>query len=178
VCAEVLDDADVLDAVREGADALGSDQQHLAELVIAPPQLHQRRIEALDMADPGADARPSDDVDDLAGLGGRRRQGLLDQHVRPARGERADGAQVVLGRHGDDREVDLRQLVERGEDAGRVVDRAEAVSAGVDGADELDVRGCLQQARVMPADHAQPEHGAAQRSCRNRGGHCLRRLSA
>ena len=56
---EVLDDADVADAVRERADALGRDQEDLAELAVAdaPAQLEQRRVAALDVADGGADAR-------------------------------------------------------------------------------------------------------------------------
>ena len=50
---EVLDDADVAHAVRERADALGRDQEHVAELALlhAAAQLEQRGVEALDVAD-------------------------------------------------------------------------------------------------------------------------------
>ena len=57
---EVLDDADVADAVGERADALGRDEEDLAELAVlhAPAQLQQRRVEALDVADRAVHARP------------------------------------------------------------------------------------------------------------------------
>ena len=50
---EVLDDADVAHAVGERPDALGRDQEDLAELALlhAPAQLEQRGVEALDVAD-------------------------------------------------------------------------------------------------------------------------------
>ena len=56
---EVLDDADVRDAVGERAAALGADQEDLADLALlgAPAQLDQRRVEALDVPDGGAHAR-------------------------------------------------------------------------------------------------------------------------
>ena len=57
---EVLDDADVADAVGERADALGGDQEDLAELAVgdAAAQLEQRGVEALDVPDGGAARRP------------------------------------------------------------------------------------------------------------------------
>ena len=56
---EVLDDADVLDAIGERAAALGADEEDLADLAVlgAPAQLDERGVEALDMPDRGADAR-------------------------------------------------------------------------------------------------------------------------
>ena len=57
-----------------------------------------------------------------------------------------------------------QQRVEVGRTASAwVADGAEAVAAGIDGAGEGDARRGLQQPRVVAADHAQPEHGAAQR---------------
>ena len=55
---EVLDDADVAHAVRERPDALGGDQEDLAELAVrdAAAQLEQRGVEALDVPDGGVDA--------------------------------------------------------------------------------------------------------------------------
>ena len=55
---EVLDDADVADAIRERADALGGDHEHLPELALAdaPAQLDQRGVEALHVPDGAVDA--------------------------------------------------------------------------------------------------------------------------
>ena len=55
---EVHDHADVAHAIGERADALGGDEEDLAELALlrAPAQLEQRRVEALDVADGGVDA--------------------------------------------------------------------------------------------------------------------------
>ena len=50
-------DADVADAIGERADALGGDEEDLAELarLRRRAQLEQRRVEALDVADRGVD---------------------------------------------------------------------------------------------------------------------------
>ena len=134
----------------------------------ASAQLEQRRVEALDVADGRVDAGRLARVDDRAGLGGRGGQRLLDEDVDAlGRASVRTADDVLLGRHGDDREVGRpggEQAVEVGEHAGPASrDGAEAVAAGIDGAGEGDARRGLQQPRVMAADHAQPEHGAAQR---------------
>ena len=55
---EVLDDAHVAHAVGERADALGRDEDRLADLVAPLAQREQRGVEALDVPDGGVDARP------------------------------------------------------------------------------------------------------------------------
>ena len=73
---------------------------------------------------------------------------------------------MLLGGHRDDREVGrpgAQQGVEVSEQERLVAHGAEAVADGIDGAGEGDAGRGLQQAGVMAADHAQPEHGAAQR---------------
>ena len=86
---EVLDDADVLDAIGERAATLGADEEDLADLALlgAPPQLDQRRVEALDVPDRAAHARLGARGDDLVRLGDRPGERLLDEHVhaRPRR---------------------------------------------------------------------------------------------
>jgi len=162
---EVLDDADVPDAVGEGADALGGHQEDLAELALgdAAAQLEQSGVEALDVADRAVQPGAADDVDDRLGLGHGGGQRLLDEDVDAGGGERLDGREVLLRGHGDDREVGRaggEQLVEAGEDLGGVADGPEAVAAGVDGAREAHLRHVLQQACVVAADHAETEDGA------------------
>jgi hypothetical protein len=53
---QVLDDPDVADPVRERPDALGGDEEQLAERGQAAAQLEQRGVEPLDVADRGAHA--------------------------------------------------------------------------------------------------------------------------
>ena len=165
---EVLDDADVLDAVGERAAALGADEKDLADLALlgAPPQLDQRRVEALDVPDRRPDCSRTAQRDDLLALLHRPRQRLLDQQVHAGGGELARGAEVLVGRHRDDREVrplHRQQRVDRSEHASGVVDRAVAVAERIDRAGEADRRRRLQQARVMAAHHPQADDRAAQR---------------
>ena len=123
---EVLDDADVAHAVGERADALGARSRKTSPSWPSSTRsrsCEQRRVEALDVADGGAHAGRAHDVDDLPRLVGGRGQRLLDQHVDARGGERADGRQVLLGRHRDDREV-RRAAVEQ------LVDRARSTRAG------------------------------------------------
>ena len=121
---EILDDADVLDAVGERPAALGADEEDLPHLALlgAPAQLDERRVEALDVPDRGADAGVLARRDDLLRLGDRARERLLDQQVHARRGERPRDREVLVRRHGDDREVGLaavEQLVDRRVHVGR-----------------------------------------------------------
>ena len=141
---EVLDDADVADAVGERADALGGDEEDLAELAVehAAAQLEQRRVEALDVADGSADAGPRRTTSiSSRGLGGRR---------RPAASRRAratpGGGELARPRAGAPRSARRRSRsrARRGASSSSivpwssagVVDGAEAVAARVDGAGE------------------------------------------
>ena len=104
---EVHDHADVAHAIGERADALGGDEEDLAELALlrAPAQLEQRGVEALDVSHRGVDARRAADVDERAAFGRRGGQRLLDEDVDALGGEAAHGGDVLLGGHRDDGEV-------------------------------------------------------------------------
>ena len=157
---EVLDDADVAHAVGERADALGGDQEHLAELALlrAPAQLEQRGVEALDVADRGVDAGRPARVDDLARLrppsrpaasrrarGRPRRRGCARRRRAPRsapRRSRSRASRRAAGRRGRrTRAPSSRTAPKRS-------------PAGIDGAGERDARRGLQQPRVVAADHA------------------------
>ena len=84
-------------AVAGTADALGGDEEDVAELAVhrAAAQLEQRGVAALDVADGAADARGRDGVDDRPRLGGGGGQRLLDEHVDPGAHEPRDGSEVL-----------------------------------------------------------------------------------
>ena len=171
---EILDDADVAHAAGERPDALGRDEEHLAELAVldAAAQLEQRGVAALDEADGGADAGRLAEGDDLATLVDRRRERLLDQQVDAGRGEVAHRRDVVVGRHRDHREIrdaGGEERVDRGVHERRVADGAVAVAAGVDGPGEAHAGRALEQPRVVAAHHAEAQDGPAQD--RSVGGH-------
>ena len=82
----------------------------------------------------------------------------------PVGHELLDRRDVLLGGHRDDREVERpgrEQRADRAEDEVLVADGGEPVPVGIDGAGERRPRRGLQQPRVVAADHAQPEDGAA-----------------
>ena len=173
---EVLDHADVADAVRVGADALGRDQEDLPELACpdAAAQLQQRRVEALDVPHRRAHAAARAGLGDRAGLVRARGERLLDQQVDTGGGQLARDRQVLLGGHGHDGEVERpgrQELSRRAEYAAWVVHDAETIAPGVDGARELDAVHLLEQPRVVPADHPEPEDGAAEARGGVRGRH-------
>ena len=180
---EVLDDADVADAVGERPDAFGGDEEDLAELALlvhAAAELLERRVEALDVPHRGLDARLPHGGDELPRLLGRRGERLLDQHVHPGGDELAHGRQVFLGGDGDDGEVDRpggEQRRDVGEEHRAVVHDPEAVARGVDGAGERDARKGLQDPGVVAPDHPQAEDRAAQRRGVVGGGHGVVRVS-
>ena len=167
--AEVLDDPHVAYAVGERAHALGGDQEDLAELTLVhpPPRLHQRRVEALDVADGAEHAGGGTGVDDRLAVLQRAGQRLLHEHVHPRRRQRLRGGAVLIRRHGEDREVERsrrEQRVEVGVDHPGVVHGVVAITTRVDGAGELDLRVHLEEASVVAADHAQAGDRATQRS--------------
>ena len=97
----------------------------------------------------------------------RRRERLLDEDVHARARQLAGHLEMLLGGHRDDRELRaaaLEQLADGREDRVTVRNGAVSVASRVHGARELDPRRGLQQPRVMAADHAQAEDGAAQRS--------------
>ena len=84
----------------------------------------------------------------------------------PAAASSRTAGEVLLGRarrppRSRARRRAVEQLADRGVDERRVVHRAVAVAAGVDGAGEAHARDGLEEARVVAADHAQAEHRAA-----------------
>jgi hypothetical protein len=86
--------------------------------------------------------------------------------VHARAGELLDAAQVLLGRHGDDREVGRALGEERldgREVQPRVGDRAVAVAAGIDRAGEADVGRGLEDPGVVAADHPEADDRAAER---------------
>ena len=144
-----------------------ADEEDLADLALlgAPAQLHERGVEALDVADRGAHARLLARGDDLVRLGDGAGERLLDEHVHAGRGERPRDPQVLVGRHRDDREVRLavfEQLVDRRVDVGGLPHCPVPVAAGVDRARERDRGRRLQQPRVMAAHHPEADDGASQ----------------
>jgi hypothetical protein len=73
---------------------------------------------------------------------------------------------MVLGRHGDDGEIDRpggQRVVERVEDERGVANDTPAVTAGVHGAGERHPRGRLQDPRVVAAHHPEPDDDASRR---------------
>ena len=141
-------------------------EEDLAELPVgdAAAQLEQRGVEALHVADGGRHAGRLDGVDQAPRLGRGGGQRLLDQHGHPVGRELLDRRDVLLGGHRDDREVERpgrEERADRAEDEVLVADGGEPVPVGIDGAGERRPRRGLQQPRVVAADHAQPEDGAA-----------------
>jgi hypothetical protein len=163
---EILDDAHVLDAGREGAAANRGNGEQPSDLALeqAPAHFLKRRVEALDMPDRREDARVVTDLNDLMGRVGGRGQWLLDQH-RDTRGrELLRHRQVQFGGDGDDGELQGTEAEQRGDRVEHelgTVHGPEAVPAGIDGAGELHSVGILQEPRVMAADHPQPDHRPA-----------------
>lgn len=163
---QVLDDTHVAYTVREWTDALGGDQEDLAELagVDAPAQLQQCRVEALHVTDGSLDAGARAERHDLARLRRGRRERLFHQDADTVLDHLGDGGKVVFGGHRDDREVRWpcgEQLRDRAEDQVRVADRVVRVAGRVHGTGERDALSRLQQASVVPADHPEPQHRAA-----------------
>ena len=153
------------------------DEEDLAELAV----LHalrrssmQRGVEALDVADRRRGRRrAAHDVDELAAPP-RPWPPAASRRARatPAAASCADGGagapRWARRRSRSPAPAGASSSSSGREDAARRRDGAEAVAAGIDGAGERDARGGLQQAGVVAADHAQPEHRAAQRGCRDR----------
>ena len=165
VCCKVLDNADVADSVRERADTFGRDQKELAELAIvnALAQLDQRRVAALNVADGAVDAGRLDDLDQFAPVGGAGGDRLLDQHGGAGCGHFAHSGDVLLGRNGDDREVERPcgdKVGDRAEYQRRVGDGAVNVTERINGTGKAHLRRALQQPGMMAADHSQPQNGA------------------
>ena len=146
---EVLDDADVADAVGERADALGGDQEDLAELA-RPGRGGAAR------AAPGCSARrsrrrrgrpaASQSGDDLAALVDGRGERLLDEQVarRPRRASRtaARCSSVGTATTAKSGAPAASSVGDRRVDERRVGDGAVAVPAGVHGARERDAAAC------------------------------------
>ena len=141
---QVLDDADVADAVGERPDALGGDQEDLAELAFAhaPAQLQQRRVEALDVPDRGTHAGAVAQLAQLARLVGRvAASGFSTRTATPAGASSATAARCSsVGTATTAKSIgpDGEQLAGRGEQRRRVAQHGEAVAAGVNGARERD----------------------------------------
>ena len=125
--------------------------------VAALAQREQRRVEALDVPDGGVDARGLHGRDDLPGLLRRRRERLLHEQVHPAprqltcRARCSSVGTATIAKSGRPRSSSSATVVWI---APASRDRAVAVPSGVDRAREHDARGCLQQPRVVAADHA------------------------
>jgi hypothetical protein len=81
---EVLDHADVLDAVGERPDALGGDREDLAERVDVLERGEQRGVVALDVADGAADAGALDGGDDRAASSAVEASGFSTSTLAPA----------------------------------------------------------------------------------------------
>jgi hypothetical protein len=162
---EVLDHADVLDAVGERPDALGGDREDLAERVDVLERGEQRGVVALDVADGAADAGALDGGDDRAASSAVEASGFSTSTLAPRRSaaRRRRRAPRWARRRPRSRARARRRAARRStRAAARVAERAEAVAAGVDGAGERDARAGLQDARVVTADHPQAEDRAAQ----------------
>lgn len=163
---EVFDYADVANAVRERADALGRDQKELSELALvhARSQFDQRRVAALNVANGAANAGRANNFNQLAASGGAGGDRLLNQHAGAGCGHFAHGRHVLLGWNGDDRKVEWtggKQLSDRAENQRWVANGAVNVAERINRTGKGHLRRALQQPGVMAADHPQPQNGAA-----------------
>ena len=128
--------------------------------------VEQRRVEALDVADRGVDAGRPAGVDEARPSAAVAASGFSTSTWTPSAASRLTAATcssvgtATIAKSGAPA---AQEGIEIAEHEAGVVHGAEAVAAGVDGAGERDARRGLQQAGVVAADHAQPEHGAAQR---------------
>ena len=165
---EVLDDADVADAVRERPDALGRHRgrPRRAGRRGRAAQRAQRGVAALDVADRADHARRRRPTSMISRASAAvAASGFSISTWTPGGGQLAHGRQVLLGRHRDDREV--RALDAPSSSAivpntrAPIGDGAEAVAARVDGAGEAHRGVGLQDARVVAAHHPQADHRAA-----------------
>jgi hypothetical protein len=161
---EVHDHADVADAVGERADALGGDEEDLAEVAsLRLLAAQQRGVEALGRARPRRGSPRPAGVDERAPFG-RGGGELLDEDVTPS-------AASVLTAATRSRSVPRRwrspapgaqQVVDVGEQQRLVAAaRREAVAAGIDGAGEGDAAMPAAAARGGRSSRAQ--HGRAAR---------------
>ena len=119
---QVLDHADVRDAVGEGALTSGHDLEDLAELagLQAAAQRAQGRVAAFDVADAGYEAARLEGLDEAAGAFDGVGQRLLDQGADARVGQLETDLFVQSGRAGHDRVVDAEcdELLDGRQDRG------------------------------------------------------------
>jgi hypothetical protein len=153
--------------IRDGTGADRGHGEQPADLAVerAPAQLTKRGVEALDVSNRGLDVRPCADLDDPPRLRDGRRERLLDEHRDAGPGELLGDWQMELGGNRHDREVEgptIEEIRHGVEHERRVVDGPVGVAARVNGAGERDPFQCLEQPRVVPAHHAEPDHATVQ----------------
>jgi hypothetical protein len=110
-------------------------------LLGAAAQLEQGRVEALDVTDGAVDAGGVAGLDERARLGRGGGERLLHQHVDAGAGQRAHGADVLLGRHRHDGELrrpGAQERVDAVEDPRLVLHDAEAIAGRIDRSGEVD----------------------------------------
>ena len=168
---QVLDDADVADARREGRLAARRDLLDGTELPggDAPAHVDERRVAAFDVADCAHQARRSEGVTDASPRLHAGGEWLFDQSVDAGLGQCQGRGLVVGGGRGDDRGVDagLDQLLDAAQD-GQVAGDAEAVTAGVSEGDEVDASGGARVAHVVSAHRSDAEDPEANAHVRPR----------
>ena len=162
---QVLDDADVADAGREGTLSASEDLVDLAELtgVETLTQGPQRRVAALHVADGAHEAPFGEGGGHAATRGGVMSDGLLHHGVHTSLGKGQGDILVVDGRDGHHGGVEPG--VDEGVDVGQdrqLAGHTEAITTGVRHGHELHALGGADDPGVVASHGAQADEAHAQ----------------
>ena len=167
---QVLDHADVGDPVRERALAAGDDLEDLAQLAGLQPgaQALQRRVVALDVADPGDQARATRRPRPVVGpprpSGPAASRSARRRRPRPAAGRPPRAARSGRRRRRSRCRAPISSLDASGRPGAR--SRAGARRRRVDDADQVDAVEPAEHAGVVAPHRAQADQAGAQRAAR------------